>query len=101
MICAGSGLRVRESGPAAPAADLSLVGTPRAARLRAALARTAHLLAPTDPAQAVVDVLHSRLAGDPDWGPQVAALRESCARGLGWSTAGRCRTCPTRRCVVC
>ena len=75
-----AGLRVQQSGPTASAADLSLVGTPKAARLRAALARTAHLLAPTDPAQAVVDVLHSRLAGDPDWGPQVAALRESWRR---------------------
>jgi WD40 repeat protein len=75
-----AGMRVRESGPAAPAADLSLVGTPKATRLRAAIARTAHLLGPTDPAQAVIDVLHSRLADDPDWGPQVAALRESSPR---------------------
>ena len=75
-----AGLRVQESGPAAPAADLSLVGTSKAARLRAALARTAHLLAPADPAQAVVDVLHSRVADDPDWGTQVAALRESSQR---------------------
>ena len=75
-----AGLRVRESGPTAAAADLSLVGMPKAARQGAAVARTAHLLAPTDPAQAVVDVLHSRLAGDPDWGPQVAALRESSQR---------------------
>jgi WD40 repeat protein len=75
-----AGLRVRESGPTVAAADLSLVGTPKAARLGAAIARTAHLLAPTDPAQAVVDILHSRLAGDPDWGPQVAALRESLQR---------------------
>lgn len=74
------GLRVRESGPTAAAGDLFLAGTPRAARLRAALTRTAHLLAPADPAQAVIDILHSRLAGDPGWGPQVAALRESCAR---------------------
>src|ERR1019366_6448572 len=75
-----AGLRVRESGPTAAAADLSLVGMPKAARLGAAIARTAHLLAPTDPAEAVVDILHSRLAGDPDWGPQVAALRESLQR---------------------
>jgi hypothetical protein len=58
--------RLRESGPAAPAADLSLTGTPRGLRLRAALARAAHLLAPTDPAAAVVDVLCSRLAADPN-----------------------------------
>ena len=70
------GARVQGFGPAAPAADLSMVDTPRAARLRAALARTAHLLAPTDPATAVLDVLHSRVAADPDWGPQVTALRD-------------------------
>jgi WD40 repeat protein len=38
----------------------------------------AHLLAPTDPARAVVDVLHSRVAEDSDWGPQVDSLRELC-----------------------
>ena len=68
------GARLERFGPAAPAADLAAAGTPRAARLRAVLARTAHLLAPTEPAGAVVDVLHSRVADDPDWGPQVAAL---------------------------
>ena len=70
------GARVERFGPAAPAADLSAVGTPRAERLRAVLARTAHLLAPTEPAVAVVDVLHSRVATDPVWGPQVTALRD-------------------------
>jgi hypothetical protein len=67
--------RVMHSGPAAVAADLALTGLPRAARMRAALARTAHLLGPTSPPQAVIDVLHSRLAADPDWGPQIAAAR--------------------------
>jgi len=75
-----AGARVQEFGPAAPAADLSLVSTPRAARLRAAFTRTAHLLAPTEPAGAVVDVLHSRVADDVDWGPQVTALRYLCHR---------------------
>ncbi len=68
------GARLERFGPAAPAADLAAAGTPRAARLRGVLARTAHLLAPTEPAGAVVDVLHSRVADDPDWGPQVTAL---------------------------
>ena len=67
--------RLERFGPAAPAADLSVVGSPRTARLGAALARVAHLLAPTEPAEAVVDVLHSRVADDPDWGAQVTALR--------------------------
>jgi WD40 repeat protein len=74
------GARLEQFGPAAPAADLSAVGTPRAARLEAVLARTAHLLAPTEPPRAVIDVLHSRVAEDPDWGPQVAALRELCPK---------------------
>ena len=72
------GARLERFGPAAPAADLSVVETPRGARLSAVLARTAHLLAPTEPAGAVVDVLHSRVADDPDWGPQAAALRDIC-----------------------
>jgi WD40 repeat protein len=72
------GRRLEESGPAAPAADLSLVGTPQAASMRSALTRAAHLLAPTDPARAVVDVLHSRLASDQDWAAQVLALRKIC-----------------------
>ena len=69
------GARLLRSGPTAPAADLSAVDTPRAVRLRAVLAREAHLLAPTEPAEAVVDILHSRVAADQDWGIQVAALR--------------------------
>ncbi len=70
------GARLQAFGPAAPAADLSLIGTPHAYRLRTVLARAAHLLAPAEPAGAVVDVLCSRVADDPEWGPQVAALRE-------------------------
>ncbi len=74
------GARLERFGQAAPAADLSAAGTPRAARLRAVLARAAHLLAPAEPAGAVIDVLHSRVADDPDWGPQVTALRDICPR---------------------
>ena len=74
------GARLERFGPTAPAADLAAARTPRAARLRGVLVRTAHLLAPTEPAGAVVDVLHSRVADDPDWGPQVTALGDSCPR---------------------
>ena len=74
------GARLERFGPAAPVADLAAAGTPPASRLRAVLVRTAHLLAPTEPARCVVDVLHSRVAGDPDWGPQVAALADFCRR---------------------
>ena len=72
--------RLKRFGPAAPAADLAAAGTPRAARLRGVFTRTAHLLAPTEPVGAVVDILHSRVADDPDWGPQVTALRASLHR---------------------
>ena len=61
-------------GPAAPSADLSLIDTPRAIRLNAVLVRIAHLLSSTEPAEAVVDILHSRVADDPDWSKQAAAL---------------------------
>jgi WD40 repeat protein len=74
------GSRLLQSDVAAPAADLSTAGTPQAERLRTVLSRTAHLLGPSDPAAAVVDVLHSRVAADPDWGPQVAALRDCVPR---------------------
>ena len=75
-----AGTRLAQSGPAAVAADLTLAGTRRAARMAAAVIRMAHLLAPTEPAEAVVDILHSRLAGDPDWGPQVSALEDTYTR---------------------
>ena len=47
------GARLERFGPAAPAADLSAAGTPRAARLRAVLARVAHLLSPAEPPGAI------------------------------------------------
>ena len=74
------GARLVRSGPTAPAADLSLAGTPRAGRLAATLARTAHLLARTEPVEAVLDVLYSRVADDPGWSAQVAAIRDQCHR---------------------
>ncbi len=74
------GARLVRFGPVAPATDLALVGTPQAARRRSALVRAAHLLAPTEPPEAVVDILHSRVADDPDWGPQVAALHNRFSR---------------------
>ena len=74
------GARLERFGPTAPTVDLAVAGTPRAARLRVVLSRASHLLAPTDPPGAVVDVLHSRVADDPDWGPQVIALRDNRPR---------------------
>ncbi len=75
-----AGARLLRFGPAAPHADLTLIDTQRAARMRRAWSRTAHLLGPTDPTEAVIDVLHSRLGEDPDWGPQAVALRGSYDR---------------------
>ena len=80
VTCAGWGRGWSGSGRPPRLPIFPLVGTPRAARLRAVLTRAAHLLAPTEPAGAVVDVLHSRVADDPDWGPQVTALRDICHR---------------------
>jgi hypothetical protein len=69
------GARLQRYGPAAPVADLSVVNNDRAARLRVALGRIAHLLAPTEPPEAVVDVLYSRVAED----REQAAAREPLA----------------------
>ncbi|MFI5851808.1 NB-ARC domain-containing protein [Micromonospora chalcea] len=66
--------RLEQSGPVAPLTDLSLVATPRAARLRRVLGQTAHLLAPTEPARLLACVLYSRVTHDPDWGWQVGVL---------------------------
>jgi len=74
------GARLERFGPAASAGDLFRAETPRAARLRAVLERSAHMLAPTEPARAVIDVLHSRVSADPDWGPQATSLRDICKR---------------------
>jgi WD40 repeat protein len=72
--------RLWRFGVVAPIADLARVNTERARRMRRSLERIAHLLAPTDPPQAVVDVLHSRVADDQDWGPQVTVLRRDYQR---------------------
>ena len=69
--------RLQGSGPAGPSADLSLIGTPRAERLRRMLVQTAHLLAPTDPPYSLTDILYSRVSHDPDWGPQAKTLDAS------------------------
>jgi len=52
----------------------------RAARMSAAVIGVAHVLAPAEPTGAVVDVLHSRLVIDPDWGLQVTGLKDTYRR---------------------
>jgi WD40 repeat protein len=70
-------VRLEHSGPAAPYADLALIGTPRAGRLRRVLGQAAHLLAPTSPPHSLTDILYSRASHDPDWGPQSRTLPAS------------------------
>ncbi|MFJ6940386.1 NB-ARC domain-containing protein [Streptomyces sp. NPDC101132] len=65
--------RLLRRGPTAPWADLDRIPTASAAALARDITRVAHLLTPTEPAGALVQVLHSRLAPLPHWGPQVAA----------------------------
>jgi len=60
--------------------DLSQVSRQRAERLRNFLISQQHLLEETDPPAAVVDILYSRLAADPEWGPQVQTRRDSGSR---------------------
>jgi WD40 repeat protein len=67
--------RLRQHGPAAPWSDCTRIPTATAARRARDLAQAAHLLAPIDPAHALVDVLHSRLGSLPGWDEQVAARR--------------------------
>jgi len=75
-----AGGRLERFGPAAMASDLAVADTPRAARLGALLAREAHVLGPAVPSRALIDVLHSRVIANPDWGPQAAALRDALPR---------------------
>ncbi|MEV6303486.1 WD40 repeat domain-containing protein [Actinoplanes sp. NPDC051861] len=49
------------NGPAAPMRDMAVAGTDRSRRLRQALGQVAHLLAPTDPAHSLTDILYQRL----------------------------------------
>lgn len=74
------GARLRRFGPAAPLADLGMVSAPRVTRLRAALTQAAHLFSPAEPAHAVTDVMHSRIAANPDWSAQVSALKGVASR---------------------
>jgi WD40 repeat protein len=66
--------RLGHSGPNGPFADLTRVGSDRATRLARVFGQTSHLLAPTDPPHSLVDILFSRIAHDPHWGPRVARL---------------------------
>jgi WD40 repeat protein len=68
------GARLRAFGPAGPYADLVLIGSPRADRLRRVLGQAAHLLTPTEPPHSLIDILYSRVSHDPEWATQIQAL---------------------------
>jgi WD40 repeat protein len=70
--------RLCRSGPAGPIQDLtSATGTPTssAAPFKLAITRCAHVLRVTDPQQAMVATLLSRLQDDATWSPQVQAFQ--------------------------
>ncbi|MEU8376625.1 NB-ARC domain-containing protein [Micromonospora sp. NPDC048894] len=74
------GERLMRFGSAAPYSDLSFIDSKHASQLRADLARASHLLQPTDPREALVDVLHSRLGDSSGWRMQVQSLRHALNR---------------------
>lgn len=67
--------RLERFGPAAPAADLSVVGSPRTARLGAVLARVARRWPPPSLLRRWWTSCTAGVADDPDWGAQLTALR--------------------------
>jgi len=63
-------------GPSRPLAELALVGTPRALRCRETLRPLVRLLAPTKPADAVVDILYESLSASEEWRGAVSTLAD-------------------------
>ncbi|MFD4636496.1 NB-ARC domain-containing protein [Lentzea sp. NPDC058436] len=72
--------KTRVSGPLNAEADIAGVDAPLAASLRFSVAQSAHLLGPTDPADAVESVLLSRLHADPVLRPHVEAFAANTPR---------------------
>ncbi|WP_146088227.1 NB-ARC domain-containing protein [Actinacidiphila yanglinensis] len=71
--------RLDQRAAATPVADLTLVPTPTARQAARELARTTHLLAPTNPPHARAAILRSRLADYGTWRVQSANWRDSNA----------------------
>ncbi|MFD4861611.1 NB-ARC domain-containing protein [Streptomyces atratus] len=67
--------RLLHQGPAATQDDCFRVATESSIQRAREIARTAHLLASTDPPEAVVGILHERLFQIPAWQDQIAARR--------------------------
>ncbi|MEV6781166.1 NB-ARC domain-containing protein [Streptomyces sp. NPDC051098] len=72
--------RLTQRGPTAPWTDLTRIDTAHTRPLARSLAQTAHLLTPTDPAHALLGVLHTRLEAHPHWQPQTTARRNNPAQ---------------------
>ncbi|WP_170323872.1 NB-ARC domain-containing protein [Cryptosporangium phraense] len=69
-------------GPAAVESDLARVDSPISVALGRAVGRTAYLLAPSDPPEAVVDTLRSRLGSEVQLSDYAAALSSEPSRSL-------------------
>ncbi|UUU37874.1 NB-ARC domain-containing protein [Streptomyces sp. NBC_00162] len=72
--------RLTQRGPTAPWADLTRIDTPHTRPLARSLAQAAHLLTPTDPPRALINVLHTRLDTHPHWQPQITARQHDPAQ---------------------
>ncbi|WP_329392204.1 NB-ARC domain-containing protein [Streptomyces sp. NBC_01716] len=77
--------RLHQRGPTASWRDLEAVGTSACRALARDIARTAHLLSPTDPPRALDDVLLSRLQPLPHWNGQVHLLSDDVAITNRWT----------------
>lgn len=70
-------VRLLARGPTAPWSDLTHIPTPLAAEMAADLARITHLLFPTTPASALIDIVHSRLEPLNAWQSRVEGHRQA------------------------
>jgi hypothetical protein len=77
-------LRLCRAGPAAVEADLARSAVPAAGRLRRAIAQSAHLLGPVEPAAALTTIFTSRLGGVPEVVGQLAALGSDLQAWTAW-----------------
>ncbi|MEU4269591.1 hypothetical protein [Streptomyces sp. NPDC026092] len=72
--------RLAERGPTAPWTDLTRIDTPHTRPLAHSLAQINHLLSPTEPPQALNNVLHTRLGTHPHWQPQITSRHNDLAQ---------------------
>ncbi|MGW2015310.1 NB-ARC domain-containing protein [Streptomyces sp. NPDC001927] len=72
--------RLAQRGPTAPWTDLTRIDTPHTRPLAHSLAQINHLLSPTEPPQALNNVLHTRLGTHPHWQPQITSRHNDLAQ---------------------